>query len=130
MLSEGAALLSATGDTDFNAYIRSCATKQDLTLNEYGLWRFCSGKTPSTTESNASPSPLPADSKCKKSGRWELVASSTETEVLEALGVGFVEPERRNFSFIVQRSKSESSAVLKAYIPPEPRLNVRRAKKN
>lgn len=86
-LSEGAALLATTGDVDFNTYIRGVALKMGLHLNEYGLWR-------QHTNGDSG------------EGRWELVASRTEEEILSELGIEFIEPERRNFSFIASTKKS------------------------
>ena len=88
-LSEGAALLATTGDVDFNAHIRACATKQGLLLNEYGLWKFVS-----------SSAPAPSAESSTAGGHWELIASANETEILDSLGVGYVVPEKRNFSFL------------------------------
>ena len=45
-------------------------------------------------------------------GRWELIASRTEEEVLDALGVEFVEPELRNCDFVVGRSEGKDLVEL------------------
>ncbi|KAH8114470.1 Nucleotidyltransferase [Phellopilus nigrolimitatus] len=115
-LSKGAALLATTGDTDFNAHLRELASKKGLHLNEFGLWRFCRN----SSVSNGSPNEMsdveqPTNSKSgsdgtrrregEEDGRWELVASSTEQEVLNELALGYVEPERRNFAFVMSRPR-------------------------
>ena len=41
----------------------------------------------------------------EQEGRWELVGSKTENEIFEGLGMEYVEPSRRNFSFIASRQK-------------------------
>lgn len=76
-----------------------------LLLNEYGLWRFCR-RTPLSYDDESSNTTTDAD------GRWELVASTTEQEVLDELGVEYVQPERRNFAFVM--SKSKQGSMLKA----------------
>ncbi len=62
----GAALLYFTGSKQFNISIRRIAIKKGLKLNEYGLFR---GE--------------------------EVVAGKTEEEVFKALGMKFVEPQKR-----------------------------------
>lgn len=131
-------MLASTGDVDFNAHIRACATKQGLVLNDYGLWRFIpasSSDSPSTLASTSDSPTLSFSVHAKQGlstedGHWELIASADETEILESLGVGYVVPEKRNFSFIVQRSKSEASALLKAHMPPMPRVKRARGRSN
>lgn len=76
-----------------------------LLLNEYGLWRFCR-RTPPSYDDESSNSTTDAE------GRWELVASTTEQEVLDELGVEYVQPERRNFAFVM--SKAKQGSILKA----------------
>ena len=105
--------MASTGDTDFNAHVRRCASKMGLMLNEYGLWKFCRPSPPreSIHEDEKSSS--------EDEGRWELVASTTEQEVLDELGVEYVEPERRNFAFVV--SKSKEGSMLKSRKEPRRR---------
>ncbi|EJC98074.1 Nucleotidyltransferase [Fomitiporia mediterranea MF3/22] len=114
-LSEGAALLATTGDADFNAHVRRCASKQGLLLNEFGLWKFCPQSSPETETENTSSSKNSENvtgSNSDAEGRWELVASSTEKEILDELGVEYVGPERRNFTFVVSKSKQGSMLKL------------------
>jgi DNA polymerase beta len=82
--SRGAALLALTGDVQFNREIRTRAVSLGLHLNEFGLWRW--------QENETDPD---------KKGYWELVKAETEEDVLQELGMEWIIPERRNFSFIV-----------------------------
>ncbi|PSR78185.1 hypothetical protein PHLCEN_2v7517 [Hermanssonia centrifuga] len=92
MKSRGAALLALTGDQDFTHIMQEKAAKRGLLLNEFGLWRL-----------------LPEGEKLKRKdvqyGRWELVASETEEEIFDELQTPWVDPEKRNFSFLKTRSK-------------------------
>lgn len=92
-LSEGAALLSTTGDNDFMAYLKRLASSQGLRLNEFGLWRW-----------------MPNNGSVSKGqeGHWELVASKTEQEILNVLGLDYVEPKSRNFAFVINEGKEET----------------------
>lgn len=93
--SRGAALLQLTGDVDFNVDIRKRAQAMGMQLNEYGLWRFRpqSGSSRMTPHGTATAS--------EEDGHWELVASETEEEILDQLNMPWVEPEKRNFSFLM-----------------------------
>ena len=42
-------------------------------------------------------------------GYWKLLASTSEEEIFEELGLQFVEPERRNFAFILPNERSVRS---------------------
>ena len=86
--SRGAALLQLTGDIEFNRDIRAKAIGMDMHLNEFGLWRWSNGL-------NGKRDPK-ADTKF-----WELVKAETEEEILNELGMGYVEPVKRNFANVV-----------------------------
>lgn len=75
-----------------------------LRLNEYGLWRHCRSSESSynSTEPNEVTNGKSAGA---EEGRWELIASRTEQEIFDELGIDYVEPERRNFSFIATKQK-------------------------
>ena len=60
-----------------------------MLLNEYGLWRWRSETVGAETD----------DVK----GFWELVASETEEDILDHLGMVWVEPEKRNYAFLSKR---------------------------
>ena len=66
-----------------------------MLLDQYGLWKW----NPSTSipidddaEDNEGPE--------KEKGYWSLVKSCTEEEIFEELGIDFIEPAKRNYSFI------------------------------
>ena len=80
-------MLQLTGDTDFNIDMRSRAHHAGMHLNEYGLWRFHSRDDGIASGSETS-------------GDWELVASETEEDIFDALDMSYVEPQKRNFSFL------------------------------
>ncbi|KAI5115357.1 hypothetical protein M0805_002244, partial [Coniferiporia weirii] len=111
VLSEGAALLATTGDKDFNLHLRGVASKMGLHLNEYGLWRRRPSPTRENSNGDGTPDPSPPSSGREEDDRWDLVASVTEQEVLRALEVNYVEPERRNFAYVM--SRSEHGSLLK-----------------
>lgn len=73
----GAALLYFTGSKEFNVRLRERALKQGRTLNEYGLYPEDDEKSP------------------PQSRGVKPVASKSEEEVFEALGLPFVPPELR-----------------------------------
>lgn len=50
----------------------------------------------------------PTSKRNQDDGRWELVASKTEQEILEELGLEYVEPDRRNFEYVISKGKEES----------------------
>jgi len=86
-------LLALTGDIEFNRHIRSKAIKLGLHLNEFGLWRW--------NANNRIPLEGEVDENGETYGFWELVRAETEAEILRELGMEYIEPEKRNFSFVV-----------------------------
>ncbi len=90
-------MLALTGDVEFNRDIRTRAHQFGMHLNEYGLWRWRDNG-----HSSDSGDPI--------GGYWELDKAEAEEEILEALGMEWVEPERRNFVSILGR-KSLGGAV-------------------
>ncbi|THH02942.1 hypothetical protein EW145_g6674 [Phellinidium pouzarii] len=108
-LSEGAALLAATGDVDFNSHLRGIASNMGLHLNELGLWRRRMAPQrehdgPNSDVLDHDRGDILSKNEPEENGRWELVASSTERDILNALRVDYVEPERRNFTFVLSRT--------------------------
>ncbi|OGX25879.1 MAG: hypothetical protein A2787_05555 [Omnitrophica WOR_2 bacterium RIFCSPHIGHO2_01_FULL_48_9] len=69
--SFGAALLYFTGSKNFNVKLRQVAMKKNMKVNEYGIFRVA------------------------VSGKETCVASCTEEECLNALGLGYIPPELR-----------------------------------
>lgn len=84
--SFGAAIQYFTGDKEHNIVVRKMAIKKGLTLNEYGLWR---GKT--------------------------LLASRTEEDVYEKLGLPYMDPEIRTNSGEIEAAVSGKLPKLIAY---------------
>jgi DNA polymerase (family 10) len=77
----GAALLYFTGSKDHNVQLRGRAQDQGLTLNEWGLYKL-----------------KECDRAAKKTGEAppvQPVASKTEADVYQALGLDYIEPELR-----------------------------------
>jgi len=101
--SKDVALLANTGDSDFHSFVRTTAshTGMHLQLNELSLWRW--KEVPRVT--GDAEDVIPTEVKAPASGYWELLASRSEEDVLEELGLDYVEPEKRNFSFVVGRSR-------------------------
>ncbi|KAF7985926.1 hypothetical protein HWV62_43846 [Athelia sp. TMB] len=93
--SRGAALLALTGDTEFNKDIRMKAHSLGMHLNEFGLWRW---------QSNGSG--VDALSAETEVGYWELVKADTEEDILAELGMEWIEPNKRNFSFVLGKTKT------------------------
>jgi DNA polymerase beta len=91
MKSRGAALLALTGDTEFNRDIRTRAINLGLHLNEFGLWRWQPDENGRNEEG-------------EEKGYWELVKAETEEEILKEVGMEWVEPEKRNFAFVVGKT--------------------------
>lgn len=105
--SRGTALLAMTGDRTFWQHLQNQARKCGLMLNEYGLWEW---KTQIPVE-------VPMKMRCgrppkrvvRPTGQWVMVRPKdgsdflTEEAVMEHLGMEYVPPERRNFSFIVHK---------------------------
>lgn len=64
-------------------------------LNEFGLWRW---------QSNGSS--VDADSVETEVGYWELVKAETEEDILTQLGMEWIEPSKRNYSFVLGKKKA------------------------
>ncbi|KAI0039779.1 Nucleotidyltransferase [Auriscalpium vulgare] len=96
MKSRGAALLALTGDRDFYRNARLSAERIGMHLNEFGLWRFNSADD------------APSDGAAEANGFWELIAGETEESILAELDIGWVEPARRNFRFINNKSTTKT----------------------
>lgn len=77
----GAALLYFTGSKDHNVRIRGLAQDKGMTLNEWGLYDLKKYEK--------------AEKKTAEAPQLKPVASKTEADVYEALGMVYVEPELR-----------------------------------
>ncbi|KAJ7451680.1 hypothetical protein FB451DRAFT_1283983 [Mycena latifolia] len=85
--SRGAALLALTGDTEFSRSLRIRASRLGMHLNEIGLWRWNADEEEET-------------------GFWELVRAETEEELMQTLGMEYVEPVKRNFALVLGKKSS------------------------
>ena len=105
----GASLLALTGDSAFHKHLQSQANQSGLLLNEYGLWKW-NQNSPSdstSTDDDAEADAGVYDSPEKENGYWSLVRSSTENDIFEELGIDFIEPSKRNFSFISAKGRKK-----------------------
>ncbi|KAL1676916.1 hypothetical protein EV122DRAFT_215369 [Schizophyllum commune] len=106
MKSKGAALIALTGDKEFNLHLRTKAERMGLHLNEYGLWKWLqteSSSDISEADSAASTSFSPPFSESPfdvDSGFWRLLRADTEEAIMRELGMEYVEPLKRNFSYV------------------------------
>jgi DNA polymerase (family X) len=90
----GAALHYFTGSKEHNVRLRALGVKQRLRINEWGVFRVPKGVDP--------------DSLGKDEGEW--VAGTTEEEVFEAVGLGWIPPELRE-------DRGELDAVREGRLP-------------
>ncbi|KAJ7643815.1 hypothetical protein FB45DRAFT_783427 [Roridomyces roridus] len=90
--SRGAALVCLTGDAEFVRDIHKRASKVRMHLNEYGLWRWNHRDWGDGPEEGA------------PGGFWELVRAETEEQVMQELGMEYVEPEKRNFALVTGKA--------------------------
>ena len=85
MNSHAAALLYFTGSKDLNTDMRNRALARDMTLNEYGLYKFA--KDPQGR--------LIKDAKGKNM-KSEQILTPTETDIFTQLGMKYLEPHERD----------------------------------
>lgn len=85
MNSYAAALLYFTGSKDLNTDMRNRALARDMTLNEYGLYKFA--KDPQGR--------LIKDAKGKNM-KSEQILTPTETDIFTQLGMKYLEPHERD----------------------------------
>ncbi|EIW74677.1 Nucleotidyltransferase [Coniophora puteana RWD-64-598 SS2] len=107
--AKGAALVACTGDREFNVDLRARASRLELHLNDMGLWRW--GKEATNAGASASESTEDVEAESEGSWRWHLLASEDERQILAELGMDWVEPERRNFVYLVDPRKRTSSKM-------------------
>ncbi|KAK7468960.1 hypothetical protein VKT23_003459 [Stygiomarasmius scandens] len=109
--SRAAALLALTGDIEFNRDMRLRANKMGMHLDEFGLWRWNSLEPSSSSLSSEPmlPSPPPAESASEPTSAPSLlptlVPTPTEESIFEELGIPYIPPEKRNFSYLVSVGK-------------------------
>ncbi|THV03000.1 Nucleotidyltransferase [Dendrothele bispora CBS 962.96] len=117
--SRAAALLALTGDIEFNRDMRLRANKLGMHLDEFGLWRWNSStpenhsSTSSSAESASTEPPPPEFDPSSVSSNSSsllptLVPTLTEESVFEELGLPYVPPDKRNFSYLVSVGKKNT----------------------
>ncbi|KAF9533083.1 hypothetical protein CPB83DRAFT_758016, partial [Crepidotus variabilis] len=99
--SRGVALFHLTGDADFVEHMTSQAKQSGMLLNEHGLWNW----TSATTAGEATEEVSEDQTSSPSSGYWSLAASEREKEIFDELGMEFVDPTKRNFSFVSGKAK-------------------------
>jgi DNA polymerase (family X) len=92
----GAAMLYFTGSKDHNVKMRGLAQKKGMTLNEWGLYKLKEYEK--------------AEKKTAEAPQLKAVASKTEIEIYEKLGMAFVEPEMRE-------DRGEVEAAIEKRVP-------------
>ncbi len=98
----GAALLYFTGSKDHNVRLRGIAQDTGLTLNEWGLYKIDDWEKAKQTNKTA-PYATP---------KLKNLASRTEAEVYEALGLRFIDPELREDRGEVDLAKQNKLPML------------------
>ncbi len=101
--SRGAYLLAFTGDCDFYKHLSLQAKQLGLLLNEYGLWKW------NLTNPPSHPDDRNGDGESEK-GFWSLVKSTTEQEILEELGLDFIDPTIRNYKSISAHRRNNQTS--------------------
>jgi DNA polymerase beta len=92
--SRGAALVGLTGDAEFNRHLRAKANKLGMRLNEFGLWKRPDGwKLSDKTDT-------------KDDDEWVLIPTTSEEDIFNEIGEGWIEPEKRNFNNLLGRRRS------------------------
>ncbi|KAJ3934269.1 MAG: hypothetical protein NXY57DRAFT_959165 [Lentinula lateritia] len=79
MPSKATALLFLTGDVEFVRDMRMRADRMGFVLNEFGLWTW------------------------NDLDSWSLVPTPTEHDLFAALGIEYIPPEKRNYSFLLSK---------------------------
>lgn len=78
-------------------------------FNEYGLWRWTSNSLSSNPETETvSSRPFGWDyetATTQKTGYWSLLPSATEQDIFREIGMEFVDPTRRNFSYVTGKKR-------------------------
>jgi DNA polymerase beta len=112
--SRGAALLALTGDVEFNKAIRVKAGNLGMHLNEFGLWRWQSsigsvGASGVLDINENDSGELDAEDSIEQKGFWELIRADTEEDILAELDMEWVEPTKRNFSFVLGKQTKKKA---------------------
>ncbi|KAJ4482371.1 hypothetical protein J3R30DRAFT_3458675 [Lentinula aciculospora] len=118
--SRATALLFLTGDVEFVRDMRMRANRMGLLLNEFGLWRWEKEeeeeeeivKTDDETPPARRPSPgrprLPYKA---PQGKYSLLPTPTEYSLFASLGLDYIPPEKRNYSFLLSKYSKKSGRL-------------------
>ncbi|KAJ3968516.1 hypothetical protein EV361DRAFT_870795 [Lentinula raphanica] len=117
MHSRATAILCLTGDAEFVRDMKSRAKRMGMVLNEFGLWTYEEdpvkeegeeGEENENQEKQDTSKFLsrrgPGRPKLKEDqGRWTLIPTPTEESLFASLGLDYVPPEKRNYSFLLSK---------------------------
>ncbi|KDR82858.1 hypothetical protein GALMADRAFT_88601 [Galerina marginata CBS 339.88] len=103
--SRGSSLICLTGDGDFEKDIVYRARQRGMLFNEYGIWKWTTHPPtgPEPNEPQAETPNVVADN--AEAGFWSLVKSATEEDIFKELGMDFIDPTRRNFSYVSGKAR-------------------------
>ncbi|KAF8827860.1 hypothetical protein HHX47_DHR4000720 [Lentinula edodes] len=103
MPSKATALLFLTGDVEFVRDMRMRADRMGLVLNEFGLWRWdAEGDEEGDAEGEGEVGEG-EEGGVPTFGSWTLIPTPTEHALFAALGIEYIPPEKRNYSFLLSR---------------------------
>ena len=110
--SRGSALLALTGDEDYVLDCTRKAVQAGLYLNEWGLWEWepdsqslSRFKTSDAPHAKTSLGAIWGSETEADKGRWVQLETTEEEQVLNAIGVDYVPPNKRNFRFLTGKVK-------------------------
>jgi len=116
--SRGSALLALTGDEDYYFDCRRRAVQAGLYLNEWGLWEWepdsqslSQSETPYTPHEKTSLGAMWGSETEADKGRWVQLETFEEEQILDAVGGEYVPPSKRNFRFIVGKTRPKRAAL-------------------
>ncbi|KAF9061440.1 hypothetical protein BDP27DRAFT_1235284, partial [Rhodocollybia butyracea] len=104
------ALMFLTGDNEFVKEMKTRASRMGLFLNEFGLWRWEEGEEGGEGEEEEVAKPKPQRGRPplrKANGTWILIPTDSEADLFAELGTSYVPPEKRNFSYLVNKANKK-----------------------
>ncbi|KAK0487720.1 hypothetical protein IW261DRAFT_1449454 [Armillaria novae-zelandiae] len=125
----GPALLALTGDLEFVRQVQDRADKLGLFLDGNGLWRWhknesFDGAAPLKRRRGRPPSDAKTDDELR--GKWELITQGSEKDILTELGMAYVEPSKRNYSYLLSKVTNGKLPKLYASVVRKKRMETRR----
>ncbi|KAK0504274.1 hypothetical protein EDD18DRAFT_1132715 [Armillaria luteobubalina] len=121
----GPALLALTGDMEFVRQVQDRADKLGLFLDGNGLWRWhknenFDGAAPPKRRRGRPPGDAKTDDELR--GTWELITQGSEKDILTELGMAYVEPSKRNYSYLLSKVTNGKLPKLYASVVRKKRL--------